>query len=97
MIVSFLDRGTEEVFDGLDGRAARRTCPRELWTVARRKLDALNMATSLLDLRSPPGNRLEALVGKSAGQYSIRVNEQYRICFQWTDKGAELVEIVDYH
>ncbi|MFA5552448.1 MAG: type II toxin-antitoxin system RelE/ParE family toxin [Trueperaceae bacterium] len=97
MIVSFLDRGTEEVFDGLDSRAARRVCPRELWKVARRKLDALNMATNLLDLRSPPGNRLEALTGKRAGQHSIRINDQFRICFHWTDRGAESVEIVDYH
>jgi proteic killer suppression protein len=65
--------------------------------VARRKLRQLEIATCLDDLRVPPGNRLEALKGKRAGQYSIRVNDRWRVCFRWTDSGAEEVEIVDYH
>jgi proteic killer suppression protein len=64
---------------------------------ARRKLLLLNSAASLSDLRSPPGNRLEALKGKRRGQHSIRINKQWRICFVWQEDGAEGVEIVDYH
>lgn len=66
-------------------------------TVARRKLRQLEIAGRLDDLRVPPGNRLEALKGDRAGQYSIRINDQFRVCFRWTDIGAEDVEIVDYH
>lgn len=66
-------------------------------TVARRKLRQLQIATRLDDLRVPPGNRLEALHGDRFGQHSIRVNDQYRVCFRWTAAGAEDVEIVDYH
>jgi toxin HigB-1 len=65
--------------------------------VARRKLRQLEIATRLEDLRVPPGNRLEALRGKRQGQYSIRINDQWRVCFRWTGQGAEDVEIVDYH
>ena len=65
--------------------------------VARRKLRQLEIADRLDDLRVPPGNRLEALKGDRAGQHSIRVNDQFRVCFRWTDPGAEDVEIVDYH
>ncbi|MBV8134508.1 MAG: type II toxin-antitoxin system RelE/ParE family toxin [Deltaproteobacteria bacterium] len=65
--------------------------------VAVRKLDMLDAATQLMDLRTLPGNRLEALKGDRRGQHSIRVNDQWRICFVWRDGGAELVEIVDYH
>jgi len=66
-------------------------------TVARRKLRQLEIASRLDDLRVPPGNRLEALRGERSGQYSIRINDQWRVCFRWTDAGAEDVEIVDYH
>jgi proteic killer suppression protein len=97
VIRTFADPGTEDVFDGQNSAAARRTCPRSLWNVAYRKLDQLDSATEILDLRIPPGNRLEALRGDRKGQYSIRINEQYRICFKWTDAGPEDVEIVDYH
>jgi len=65
--------------------------------VARRKLRQLEIAGRLEDLRVPPGNRLELLKGDRAGQYSIRINDQFRVCFRWTDRGAEDVEIVDYH
>jgi toxin HigB-1 len=66
-------------------------------TVARRKLRQLEISTRLEDLRIPPGNRLEALKGDRPGQYSIRINDQWRLCFRWSAAGAEQVEIVDYH
>ena len=97
MIVSFKDRGTEDIFDGTASKRARQTCPKELWSVAARKLDQLDSAVLLDDLRVPPGNRLEALRGDRRGEYSIRINEQYRICFGWTELGPSDVEIVDYH
>lgn len=97
MIVSFGTNGTEEIFEGLDTRASRRTCPTSLWTVARRKLDQLDSVVSLDDLRIPPGNQLETLRGDREGQHSIRINDQYRICFVWTKSGPSQVEIVDYH
>ncbi|WP_040620328.1 type II toxin-antitoxin system RelE/ParE family toxin [Rhodovulum sp. PH10] len=71
--------------------------PADLARRAVRKLTMLNAALRLDDLRSPPGNRLEALVGDRAGQHSVRINDQWRICFVWTDGGPEQVEIVDYH
>jgi len=97
MIRRFRDRGTEELFEGRDTRAARACCPVSLWSVARRKLDLIDSAGALVDLRVPPGNRLEALTGNRRGQHSIRINDQYRICFLWTAEGPDLVEIVDYH
>ncbi len=97
MIRSFHDRATEDVYHDERSVAARRALPMALWQVARRKLDLLEWSRRLEDLRSPPGNRLEALRGDRAGQHSIRINEQYRICFHWTDSGPESVEITDYH
>jgi proteic killer suppression protein len=97
MISTFRDDGTEDVFNGDDTKAARRTCPFEIWRVARRKLDQLDTVVSLASLRIPPNNRLEALKGNRSGRYSIRINDQYRICFRWTDSGPEDVEITDYH
>lgn len=97
VIVSFANRGTEDIFDGTSAKAARNICPQTLWPVSRRKLDALNQATELGDLRAPPGNRLEALKGDREGQHSIRINEQYRVCFRWTREGPADVEITDYH
>ncbi len=97
MIRSFAGEATENVFNGVNTLRARRACPRSLWTVAVRKLDQLDSAGLLDDLRVPPGNRLEALSGKRRGQYSIRINAQYRICFQWTEDGPSDVDIVDYH
>jgi proteic killer suppression protein len=96
-VISFHDDGTKDIFDGIDSRRARRACPSALWPVARRKLDQLNGATRLADVRIPPNNRLEQLRGDRAGQHSIRINDQYRICFIWTDQGAVAVEIADYH
>jgi proteic killer suppression protein len=97
MIRSFRDSGSEDVFNARDSKRARRSCPAILWAVARRKLELLDSAGALVDLRVPPANRLEALKGDRRGQHSIRVNEQYRICFVWTETGAEALEIVDYH
>jgi toxin HigB-1 len=97
MIRSFANAGTEDLFYGRGTRAARKLLPQAVWPVAARKLDTLDSAEELGDLRVPPGNRLEALRGERAGGYSIRINAQYRICFRWTDAGPEAVEIVDYH
>ncbi|MDP2661432.1 MAG: type II toxin-antitoxin system RelE/ParE family toxin [Dehalococcoidia bacterium] len=97
MIQSFRDRGTEDIFNGLSTRAARKTCPERSWRTAARKIDLLDSVVSLGDLKVPPGNKLEALIGDRKGQYSIRINDRYRICFVWTDAGPEEVEIVDYH
>ena len=97
MILTFKDRGTEDVFNGVQSKAARRVCPSTLWRRARATLFLLDDATSLEDLRAPPGNRLEALKGDRQGQHSIRINEQYRVCFEWTEAGPGEVEIVDYH
>lgn len=97
MIASFHDRGTEDIFNGIDGKAARRACPREVRSVARRKLNQINQAVLLQDLRVPPNNRLEVLQKERAGQHSIRINDQYRVCFRWTAQGALQVEITDYH
>lgn len=72
-------------------------CPSSLWVIARPKLDLLNAVVSLASLRVPPGNRLEALKGDRAGQYSLRINDQFRICFDWTEAGPADVEIADYH
>ena len=93
MILSFADRDTEGLFHG---RFARRL-PSDIQRVAQRKLRQLHAAGALRDLMAPPGNRLEALKGDRAGQHSIRINDQWRICFVWSERGAEAVEIVDYH
>ncbi len=97
MAISFRDRGTRDVFDGVDSKAARKVCPSEFRDRARAKLFLVDDAETLRDLEVPPGNRLEALKGDRLGQYSIRINSQYRICFRWTDRGPQDVEIVDYH
>ena len=97
MIVAFNNSGTEDIFDGKSTKAAKKSCPETRWKVARRKLDQLDSVTTLNELRIPPGNRLEALIGDRKGQHSIRINDQYRICFLWTDAGPDQVEIVDYH
>lgn len=96
MIVSFRNKGTEDIFDGRRSKAARKTLPVQLHEKAGGVLDRLNSAVSLRSL-SLPGLRLEKLKGHRVGQHSIRINDQYRICFRWTEAGAEDVEIVDYH
>jgi proteic killer suppression protein len=93
MIRGFADRDTARLFD----RAAVRRLPAALQRTMLRKLVALDAAETLDDLRVPPGNRLEKLTGDRAGQYSIRVNDQWRVCFRWQDGDAYDVELVDYH
>jgi len=97
VIQSFKNAGAEDIFNGDNTKAARKTCPRSLWKLAARKLDLLDSVVSLDELRVPPGNRLEALSGERAGRHSIRIDKKYRICFVWTDRGPDEVEIVDYH
>jgi proteic killer suppression protein len=97
MIRSFKDRGTEDIFNGSNTKTARQVCPSGLWKIAARKLDQLDSVTFLEELRIPPGNRLEVLSGTRKGQYSIRINDQYRICFVWKETEPDEVEIVDYH
>jgi proteic killer suppression protein len=93
MIVSFRDAETATIWDG---RRSRRLPP-DIQAVALRKLRLINNARKLDDLRVPPGNRLEALAKDRRGQHSIRINDQWRICFIWRDGHAQEVEIVDYH
>lgn len=97
MIQSFKNIGSEDIYNGRNSRDARRLLPRQLWNVVARKLDQLDAAVALDDLRVPPGNCFEALKADRLGQHSIRINNQYRICFKWSESGAVEVEIVDYH
>lgn len=97
MIRSFRNSATEDVFNDRRSKAARRLCPESLWATARRKLELLDSVQELRHLAIPPANRLEALKGDRRGQHSIRVNDQYRVVFTWTDRGPAEVEIVDYH
>ena len=93
MIRSFKEKMTEAVFNGQQPKGL----PADIFKTAQRKLAMINAAASLDDLKVPPGNRLEPLKGDRKGQFSIRINDQYRICFAWTPEGPELVEIIDYH
>jgi len=93
MIQSFGDPETERIWSGLRSRKL----PSDIQAVALRKLRLVNQAQSLNDLRIPPGNRLEALKGDRARQHSIRINDQWRICFLWSEGGPSNVSIVDYH
>lgn len=93
MIKSFADKETERIFN----RQFSRKLPSEIQQSARIKLEVLNAAEALDDLRVPPGNRLEKLTGNRAHQYSIRINSQWRVCFEWRNGNALAVEIVDYH
>ena len=93
MILSFKNRETEEVWN----REQVRSLGPDLQRAAQKKLRLLNAASELNSLRVPPGNRLEKLTGDRLGQHSIRINDQYRICFYWTGQGASDVEITDYH
>jgi toxin HigB-1 len=93
VIESFADAESEKIFKGI----VSKKLPWTIQKTARRKLVYLNDADDLRDLLAPPGNRLEALHGDRAGQYSIRINDRYRICFRWVSGEARDVEIVDYH
>lgn len=93
MIINFRDLETEKIFRNLTSRKF----PANIQTTALRKLLQLHAAISLNNLRVPPGNRLETLKGSRAGQHSIRINDQWRVCFIWTGNDADQVEIVDYH
>lgn len=97
MIESFADGPTKDIFNGRNTKKARKVCPVELWSLAVRKLDQLDSVESLSELNIPPGNKLELLKGEREGQHSIRINDQYRICFRWTDSGPADVQIIDYH
>lgn len=96
MIASFADKGTADLFHGRASKDARRF-PADMIKIALRKLDMLNAAASLNDMKVPPGNRLEALKGNLAGKHSIRVNDQWRIVFAWMNNQAHGVALTDYH
>ena len=93
MLKSFSSKETEKIWRGIRSRSL----PDDIQRVARRKLRMINNARDINDLRVPPGNRLEALKGDRTGQYSVRINKQWRICFRWDDGDAYDIEIVDYH
>ena len=95
MILSFGDKPTEDLYHGIDSKDSRKI-PTVIHSAALRKLDMINAAHELLDLMSPPSNRLEKLKGDRQGQYSIRINDQFRIVFDWHDGSAQNVSFVDY-
>lgn len=99
MIISFADQETEDLYHGIDSKKARKRLTKTLWEKAQTKLDMLNKARMLMDLKAPPNNRLEKLEGDLAGKHSIRINDQYRIVFKWEQDncGASEVKITDYH
>lgn len=97
MIQSFKNKGAEDIFNGKNTKVARKTCPQSLWKIASRKLDQIDSIKMLEELRIPPGNNLEVLIGDRIGKFSIRINDQYRICFKWEQNGPNQVEITDYH
>ena len=96
MIRNFATIGTEDIFNGKNTKSARKLLPSVLLSVARRKLDQLDSVANLEELKVPPGNKLESLHGDRKGQFSIRINDQYRICFKWHTDPSD-VEITDYH
>ncbi|EIM65089.1 type II toxin-antitoxin system RelE/ParE family toxin [Desulfobacter postgatei] len=97
MIRSFKNKGSEDIFDGISSKAARKICPQSIWPSATRKLDQINRVQDVTELQIPPGNRLEQLKGDRENQFSIRINQQYRVCFIWEEGHAYDVEITDYH
>lgn len=96
MIVNFADTTTEDIYHGVDSKAARRI-PNSIWKAGTRKLDMVNAAHELRDLKVPPANRLEPLKGTLSGFHSIRINDRYRIIFRWDEGNARDVRITDYH
>jgi proteic killer suppression protein len=97
VIQSFRNKGTKDIFNGINSKDARKTCPHSLWEIAAKKLDQIDSVLQLNELRVPPNNKLETLTRERKGQYSIRINDQYRICFEWSEAGPEKIEITDYH
>jgi proteic killer suppression protein len=97
VIRSFRNEATRDIYHGKSSKTTRRALPESLLKVARRKLDQLDNVSRLQDLGYPPSNHFEALLGDRKGQYSIRINEKYRVCFEWSDEGPFNVEITDYH
>jgi len=97
MIISFKSQATEDIFNGKNTKNARKLCPQSLWKVSARKLDQLDSVVRLEELKIPPGNRLEGLSGNRKDEHSIRINDQYRVCFKWSEPGPFDVEITDYH
>lgn len=96
VILSFQDKATEDIFNGINSKNVRKI-PVNLWKIAARKLDIIYAAHSLNDLLAPPGNRLEQLRGHLKDFCSIRINNQYRVIFKWSNGNAEEVKITDYH
>jgi proteic killer suppression protein len=97
MIQSFRNKGTEDIFNGKNTKNSRKTCLQSLWKIASRKQDQIDSVQFLEKLRIPPGNNLEALSRDRIGENSIRINDQYRICFKWPTNGPYQLEITDYH
>ncbi len=99
LIISFADEETENIYNGINSKKARKRLHTTLWNNAQKKLDMLNRAYKLDDLKIPPNNRLEKLERDLAGKYSIRINDQWRIIFRWEEskRGVSEVKIVDYH
>ena len=97
MIRSFKNNGTKDIYNGIASKAARKCCPQLIWSVSQRKLDQINRVQDIIELLIPPGNRLEQLKGDRDNQFSIRINQQYRVCFIWEEGQAYEVEITDYH
>ena len=96
MIINFKTQATQDIYDGINSKEARKI-PQTAWKVAQRKLDMINAAVNINDLKVPPGNRLEALRGDLYGFHSVRINDQYRIIFRFKDSNAYDIEITDYH
>lgn len=97
MIVSFKNKAAEDIFNGISTKNTRNVCPSLLLRVVTRKLDQLDSVVNLEELKIPPGNRLESLSGDRKEEFSIRINNQYRICFKWSQSGPFDVEVTDYH
>jgi len=97
MIRTFKNKGSEDIFDGTISKIARKICPQSIWPVATRKLDQINRVQDVTELQIPPGNCLEQLKDNRENQFSIRINQQYRVCFIWEGGHAYEVEITDYH
>jgi proteic killer suppression protein len=96
MILDFFDKGTQDLYNGVNSKLARKTLPVKLWPMVLRKFYLLDHAVHLEDLKAPPTSSLEKLPGDRQGQYFMRINQRYRVCFEWTVQGARRVEIVDY-